>query len=66
MKVSTQNGCVWTAAVNNNTGWINITSGSSGTGSGTVSYSVAVNTSKAPRTGTMTIGGRTFTVMQQR
>ena len=66
VKVSTRNECGWTAAVNNNTGWIKIISGSSGTGSGTVSYSVAANTSKAPRIGNITVGGRTFTVMQKR
>ena len=65
VKVSTRNECGW-MAVNNNTGWIKINSGSSGTGSGTVSYSVAANTSKAPRIGTMTVGGQTLTVMQKR
>lgn len=54
-------GCSWMAASND--GWITITSGSSGTGSGTVSYSVAVNSGVA-RTGTATIGGQTFTVTQ--
>ncbi len=54
--------CVWTAASNDN--WITITSGSSGTGSGTVNYSVAANTTGAARTGTMTIAGQTFTVTQ--
>jgi len=65
VKVSTQNGCVWTA-VSNNASWITITSGGSGTSSGTVSYSIALNTSKKQRAGTMTIGGRTFTVNQQK
>jgi hypothetical protein len=66
VKVSTGNGCDWTAAVNNNSSWIKIIAGSSGTGNGTVSYSVAANTGKEPRIGTMTIGGKTFTVMQKR
>jgi hypothetical protein len=53
--------CPWTAT-NNNT-WITVTSGSSGTGNGTVGYSVAANTGPA-RNGTITIGGQTFTVSQ--
>ncbi|RLI01226.1 hypothetical protein DRO38_05415, partial [Candidatus Bathyarchaeota archaeon] len=43
--------------------WIHITSGSSGTGSGTVNYSVDENTGSA-RTGTITIADQTFTVTQ--
>ncbi|MBF0559730.1 MAG: C10 family peptidase, partial [Nitrospirae bacterium] len=54
--------CSWTAV--SNASWITITSGSSGTGNGTVSYSVSANTSSSPRTGTMTIGVQTFTVTQ--
>ncbi|MGH9838881.1 MAG: S8 family serine peptidase [Blastocatellia bacterium] len=54
-------GCAWTAASND--AWITITSGASGTGNGTVNYSVAANSGSA-RTGTMTIAGLTFTVTQ--
>ncbi len=54
-------GCAWTAVSND--GWITITSGASGSGNGTVNYSVAVN-SGAARNGTMTIAGQTFTVTQ--
>jgi hypothetical protein len=54
-------GCAWTAA--SNASWITVTGGASGTGSGTVTYSVAANTGSA-RTGTMTIAGATFTVSQ--
>jgi hypothetical protein len=61
VSVTTQSGCFWTAASNDT--WITITSGSSGTGSGTVNYSVDANTGSA-RTGTMTIAGQTFTVNQ--
>src|SRR5205085_377854 len=42
---------------------ITITSGNSGTGSGTVNYSVTANTGPT-RTGTLTIAGQTFTVIQ--
>jgi len=63
VNVSTQEGCSWTA-VSNDTGWIIITSGSSGIGNGRVNYEVAANTSTTSRTGTMTIAGETFTVTQ--
>ncbi len=60
--VTTQTGCTWTAT--SNAGFITITSGSSGSGNGTVNYSVAANPNTTPRTGTMTIAGETFTVNQ--
>jgi len=60
--VTTQAGCAWTAM--SNATWITITAGASGNGSGSVSYSVASNAGNPPRTGTMTIAGRTFTVDQ--
>ncbi|MBZ5608499.1 MAG: hypothetical protein LAP38_09590 [Acidobacteriia bacterium] len=60
--VTASAGCFWTAASNNS--WITITSAPSGTGGGTVSYTVAANTSTSQRTGTMTIAGLTFTVTQ--
>jgi len=51
-------------SVSNPNLWITITSGSSGTGNGTVYYSVAANTSTSQRNGTMTIAGQTFTLTQ--
>ncbi|MBI3653664.1 MAG: VCBS repeat-containing protein [Acidobacteria bacterium] len=60
--VTTTAGCNWTAV--SNAGFITITSGASGTGNGTVNYSVAANISASPRSGTMTIAGQTFTVTQ--
>ena len=54
-------GCNWTAV--SNVSWISITSGSNGSGNGTVSFSVAANNGPA-RTGTITIAGQTFTVTQ--
>ena len=52
-------------ATSNDLSWITITGGSSGTGDGTVTYSVAAN-SGAARTGSMIIGidGKSFTVNQ--
>jgi uncharacterized repeat protein (TIGR03803 family) len=62
VSVIASNGCAWTATNNDN--FITITSGSSGSGNGTVHYSVAANSSTNPVTGTMTIAGETFTVTQ--
>jgi hypothetical protein len=55
-------GCSWTAAAVDS--WMTVTSGSSGTGNGTVHYTVQANTGKKTRTGTLTIAGRTVTVNQ--
>src|SRR5207247_9821692 len=43
---------------------ITITSGTSGSGNGTVYYSVTANTGTTSRSGTLTIAGQTFTVSQ--
>ena len=51
------------AAVSNDS-WIHVTAGASGSGNGSVGYSVDVNTSTSPRSGTITIAGKTFTVNQ--
>ena len=60
--VSAATGCGWTAA--SNASWISISSGGSGSGNGTVSYSVAANTATTARNGTMTIAGQTFSISQ--
>jgi len=54
-------GCAWTAV--SNAAWLTITAGSSGSGAGSVTYSVAVNTG-AQRVGTITIADQTFTLTQ--
>jgi hypothetical protein len=59
--VTTQAGCAWTA--NSNTGFITVTGGGSGTGSGIVTYSFTANTG-SPRVGTLTIALQTFTLTQ--
>ena len=59
--VTAQAGCAYTAVSNNS--FINVTSGASGSGNGTVIFTVAAN-SGAVRTGTITVAGRTFTVNQ--
>ncbi len=62
VQVTAGSGCAWTA-VSNNTAWLTVTSGASGTGNGTVNYTVAAN-SGAARLGTITIAGRIFGVVQ--
>ena len=54
-------GCAWTAV--SNAAWITIVSGSSGSGDGSVVYSVAVDTG-VQRSGTIMVGGQAFTVAQ--
>jgi subtilisin-like proprotein convertase family protein len=44
--------------------WIIVSSGSSGTGNGTVAYSFAANTSRLPRVGRIRIGSQIHTVRQ--
>ena len=58
--VTAGSGCDWTAT--SNASWIHVTSGASGSGNGSVGYSVDANTLSTPRSGTMTIAGQTFTV----
>lgn len=60
-QITTQTGCSWTAA--SQASWLTITSAANGSGTAAISYSVAANTGAA-RTGTITVGGQTFTVNQ--
>jgi CSLREA domain-containing protein len=60
--VTTANGCAWTASTT--FPWITFPNGSTGTGNGQVSFSVASNTTGGTRTGTITVNGQTFTVTQ--
>ena len=64
LSVSAGVGCAWTASVASNTPWIAITSGASGTGNGTVTYTAEPNVSTSSRTGTLTVAGRTVSVKQ--
>ena len=61
--VTSSSNCNWTA-VSNNTEWLNIISGNSGNGNGTVTYSFAATSNQNPRFGTITIGGQVHTVTQ--
>ncbi|HNG29967.1 MAG TPA: RHS repeat-associated core domain-containing protein [Blastocatellia bacterium] len=59
---ASQPACNWTATTN--APWITVTAGASGAGSGSVSYSVALNPTSAPRNGSLTVAGQIFTVNQ--
>ena len=62
MSVTAGTGCAWTAI--SNASWIGVMSNTAtGTGNGSVSYSVSRNNG-ASRTGTITVAGKTFTVNQ--
>ncbi len=52
--------CTWTAA--SNAAWLSVPSGTR-TGNGSVTYSIGINLGQT-RTGTITVAGRTFTVIQ--
>jgi hypothetical protein len=53
--------CTWSASSND--GWITL-QGGSGTGNGTVGYTVAAQTATTPRTGTLIVAGTTVTITQ--
>ena len=54
--------CPWTASSG---GFIGIAPGSTGTGNGTIGFTVAANSSNSSRTGTITAAGQTATVTQR-
>jgi hypothetical protein len=60
--VTVSPGCAWSAV--SSASFLNITSGASGSGNGTVSFTVASNSSIA-RSGTLTVAGLTFVIQQQ-
>ncbi len=62
VSVTTQSTCPWTAG--SGASWMTITSGSNGTGNGTVRYSMSANTSSSSRTASSTMAGKIFTVTQ--
>jgi len=63
VSVTAPAGCLWKAISDD--AWIVVVPGTEvGIGNGTASYTVAANAGSIPRTGTITIAGLTFTVMQ--
>ena len=61
VSVSAQTGCSWSAG--SNVSWATINSGSSGSGSGSVTFTVSPNAG-TPRNGTLTIAGQTYSITQ--
>jgi hypothetical protein len=61
IEITASPGCTWTAVTTD--AWITITSAATGSGAGTVSYSVAENTG-ARRTGSITVAGQNFLITQ--
>ena len=55
--------CAWTAASNDS--WLTVTSGSGGTGNGTVGFTVGFSTNPGPRTGFLVVGGQRVAITQQ-
>jgi hypothetical protein len=62
VNVTTEPDCSWAAV--SNASWLIITSNSNGSGNGTIHYTVPANSEIVPRTGTLTVAERTFTVTQ--
>ena len=60
--VTAGTGCAWTAA--SNAGWVTLTGATSGTGNGSVPYSIAANTATSARTATLTVAGKPYTITQ--
>jgi hypothetical protein len=61
--VTTESRCAWQAV--SNASWITITSNSSGIANATVNYTVALNSGRSGRRGTISIAGQTFSVKQK-
>jgi hypothetical protein len=61
--VTTELRCAWQARTSDS--WITITSGQTGIGNGTVSFTVGANTSGKNRKGTITAGNQVFSVKQR-
>ena len=62
IQVTPSSGCPWTAT--SDVPWVAVTSGWSGTGSGSLTYSVAPNLDSSPRSGALSIGNASFRVDQ--
>jgi uncharacterized protein (TIGR03437 family) len=60
--VTAPSSCTWTAT--SNASWITITGSASGTGNGTISYTVAANSLSQARFGRITAGGMSLGVVQ--
>ncbi len=55
-------GCMWTAFETD--GWLSITSGGSGSGNGTISYTATANTTTSAKNTSMVVAGRTILITE--
>jgi Putative binding domain, N-terminal/Viral BACON domain len=62
VNVTAGSSCAWTAT--NSASWVTIANGSSGSGNGSVTLTVAANTGGTVRTTALTIAGQAFTITQ--
>jgi hypothetical protein len=62
VSITTPVGCAWTAV--SNSPFLSVTSGASGSGGGSVGYSVAANPNAGQRSGVITIAGKFFVANQ--
>lgn len=62
LTVTAGSSCAWTATKDQT--WIVINSGGSGTGNGTINYTVSANATTSPRTGHITVEGTVHTIYQ--
>jgi CSLREA domain-containing protein/uncharacterized repeat protein (TIGR01451 family) len=62
VSVTAPSSCGWKATTENS--WIQVTSGSPGTGSAPFGYSVAANNTGASRSGSISVAGQTFAITQ--
>jgi hypothetical protein len=62
ISITTTPECAWTATTGNS--WITLNSPTSGAGSGTLSYTVAANSTAGQFTGTITISGQSYSVTE--
>jgi len=64
LRLTTPNGCAWTATVTATGNWFHLTSPSSGTGMGTMIYVADANGTTQQRTATIGVERQTFTLTQ--
>ena len=62
VNVKADSGCAWSTS--SSVSWITINTGITGSGNGSVGFSVLSNYTPSPRTGTLTIGGQSLAITQ--
>src|SRR5262249_8026363 len=62
LMITTQGGCQWNAVASPS--WITLTGATSGSGSGSIAFSLAANATASPRMGAIVAGGQWFPILQ--